>query len=89
MGRKCKMDKFNYLEVMISTNGGMGKKVAHRALEGRNVWGTMAKLWKEKCNVFREVKRELYEKVVIPTTVYGPETWSLSAKERRIIEYLR
>ena len=41
------VDKFNYLGVMISTNGGMGEEVAHRVLEGRKVLGMMAKLWKE------------------------------------------
>ena len=79
------LDNFNYLEVMISTDGGMGEEVAHRVLEGRKVWGTMAKLWKENM-ISREVKRELYERVVIPTVVYGSETWSLSAQERRKIE---
>ena len=34
----------------------------------------------------REVKLELYERVVIPTVVYGSEMWSLSASERRKIE---
>ena len=28
------MGKFNYLEVTISTDGGMGEEVAHRVLEG-------------------------------------------------------
>ena len=37
------VDKFN--NVMISTDGGMGEEVAHRALEDRKVWGTMVKLW--------------------------------------------
>ena len=41
----------------------------------------MAKLWKENM-ISREVKRELYERVVIPTVVYGSEMWSLSAQER-------
>ena len=46
--------------------------------------GTVAKLWKNI--ISREVKRELYERVVIPTVVYGSKTWSLSAQERRKIE---
>ena len=29
------VDKFNYLEVMISTDGSMGEEVAHMVLEGR------------------------------------------------------
>ena len=42
------MDKFNYLGVMKSTDGDKGEEVAHRVLEGRKVWGTRAKLWREK-----------------------------------------
>ena len=38
------VEKFNYLGVVINTDGGMGEEVAHRVLEGRMVWGTMAKL---------------------------------------------
>ena len=51
------MDKFNYLGVMITIDGGMGEEVAHRVLEGRKVGGTIAKLWKEKV-ISRGVKRE-------------------------------
>ena len=67
------VDKFNYLGVMISEDGGMGEEVAHRVLEGRKFWGTMSKLWKENM-VSREVKCELWERVVIPTVVYDSET---------------
>ena len=42
-------------------------------------------MWKEKV-ISREVKRELYQTVVIPTIVYDSETWSLSTRERRKIE---
>ena len=45
----------------------------------------MAKLWKENI-IFREVKRELYERVVIPTVVYGSDTWALSGQVRRKME---
>ena len=45
----------------------------------------MAKFWKENM-IYREVKRDLYEGVVIPTVVYGSETGSLSAQEKRKIE---
>ena len=78
------VDKFNYLGVMISSDGGRGMEVAHRVLDGRKVWGRMAKLWKENM-ISREVKRGLYERVVIQTVVYGSEMWSLSAQERRKI----
>ena len=62
------VDKFNYLGEMISTDGGMGEDVAHRVLEGRKVWEMMKNLWKENM-ISSEVKRELYERVVIPNVV--------------------
>ena len=35
--------RFSYLGIMISTDhGGVGEEVAHRVLEGRKVWETMA-----------------------------------------------
>ena len=53
-------DKFNILGMMISRDGSTGEKVPHGVLEGRKVWGTMAKFRKENV-ISREVKRELYE----------------------------
>ena len=44
---------------MINTNDGMGEELAHRVLEGRTVWGTIAKLCKENI-ISREVKWGLY-----------------------------
>ena len=61
--------------------GGSG----YRVLEGRKVWGMMAKIRKENM-IFRKVKRELYERVLIPTVVYGSEMRSLSAQEGRKTE---
>ena len=54
-------------------DGGMGEEVAHRVFEGRKKLGTMAKLWKENM-ISREIKREVYERVMIPTMVHGSET---------------
>ena len=33
--------KFNYLEVMVNTDGGMEDEVTHRELEERKIWITM------------------------------------------------
>ena len=63
------MDKFNYLEVMMSK----GEKVAHRVHQERKVWRTMPKGCEENM-ISKEVKRELYERGVIPAVVYGSKT---------------
>ena len=43
--------------------------MSYGMFEGRKLWGTIAKLWKENM-ISREVKRELYERVVIPAVIY-------------------
>ena len=53
--------KFKHLGVMISTDGGMGEEVGHRVLEGRKVWGTMAKLGKEH-DIQRSKTGVIYDK---------------------------
>ena len=63
------VDKFNYLGVMISIDCGMGEEVAHRVLAGREIWEMMAKLGKENM-LSREVIRELYGRVMIPTVAW-------------------
>ena len=35
------VSKFNYLEVMVNTDGGMEDEVTHRELEERKIWITM------------------------------------------------
>ena len=53
-----------------------GRKWHTEGLRKEKFWGMMAKLWKEM-RISRRVKQELYERVVIPTMVYGSERWLL------------
>ena len=36
--------RFKHLGVMISADDNMEEEIAHRVMEGRNVWGIMANL---------------------------------------------
>ena len=45
----------------------------------------MRNLWKENI-ISKAVKKEFYERVVIPTAVNSPETWSLREQKRRNTE---
>ena len=47
--------------------------MAHRVLERRKVLGKMAKLWEESM-ITSELKRELYERAMIPTVVHNSKT---------------
>ena len=50
---------------MLSANGEM-REVNHRLLKGRKIYGSLGRLWKRK-KMPRNVKRALYDGVVIPT----------------------
>ena len=54
---------------MISVDSGMGMNWLIGCLREERYTERWVKLWKENM-IFKEVKRELYEKVVIPTVVY-------------------
>jgi len=44
-------------------------------------FGAMKRRWKSSSlNV--EVKRELYERIVVPTVMYGSESWGMKVEER-------
>ena len=65
--------KFKYLRGKISAVGrGALEKVTQRLQEGNKIFGNLGKLEKER-TITPEIKRALYERVVILTVVYGFE----------------
>ena len=40
---------FNYMEVMMSTDGGIGEELAHKVFKGRKVWGRWKSCGRESC----------------------------------------
>ena len=61
-----------------------GRKRLIRCLRKEGT-GDDGEVWKENM-IPTEVKRELFDRVAIPTVVYGSKIWSLSAQDRRKIE---
>ena len=70
---------FKYLGGTIGVDRDM-EEVTHRVCEGRKIWQTIGKWWEETV-ISRYIKMVLYEKVMIPTMMYGSETWGLNAQE--------
>ena len=46
------------------------------------MWGGMNSLFRSR-SIGMNVKRRLYEGIVVPTGLYGAETWNLGAAEKR------
>ena len=60
----------------------MEEDVSYRVGEARKVAGAMKRLWRNE-GMGMEAKKVLYEGVVVPTVLYGSETWGLREAESR------
>ena len=76
------VDQFKYLGSIIAANGGVEADVRHRVNEGCKVLGAMKGVMKNR-GLGMNVKKVLYEKVVVPTVTYGSELWGMKVNERQ------
>ena len=76
------VDQFKYLGSIIAANGGVEADVSHRVSEGCKVLGAMSGVIRNK-GLGMDVKRALYEKVIVPTVTYGSELWGMKERERQ------
>ena len=76
------VNQFKYLGAQIGRKGGVEEDVCWRVGEARKAAGTLKKLWKNG-GLGMGGKKMLYEGIVVPTALYGAETWGLREAERR------
>ena len=76
------VDQFKYLGSIISANGGVEADVSHRVSEGSKVLGAVNGVIRNR-GLGMNVKKVLYEKVIVPTVTYGSELWGMKEKERK------
>ena len=81
------VQSFKYLGSCFSNDGGVKEDVSMRVGEGMKTFGAMKRLWNVR-SVNVRAKRELYERVVVPTVMYGSEAWGLRVKERRKLDVM-
>ena len=81
------VNDFKYLGVEISANGSMEVKLNHRITEARKSAGVLDRMWKNR-GVGMEVKKRMYEGIVIPTVLYGSEAWTWSKNVGRKLNVL-
>ena len=73
---------FKYLGSHVAVDGGIDVEVKCRMNEVGKVWGGMNRVFKCR-SLGMNAKRRLYEGIVVPTALYGAETWNMRAAERR------
>ena len=83
-GGALEVDQFKYLGSVIAANDGVEADVRHRVNEGCKVpvLGALKGVMKNR-GLGMNVKKVLYEKVVVPTIMYGSESWGMKVTERQ------
>ena len=76
------VNQFKYLGSVIAANGGVEADVRHRVNEGCKVLGALRGVMKNR-GLGMNVNKVLYEKVVLPTVMYGSESWGMKVTERQ------
>lgn len=76
------VDRFKYLGSVVEATGGVEADVCHRVNEGCKMLGAMKGVIKGR-GVGMSVKKVLYEKLIVPTVLYGAESWGTRAAERQ------
>lgn len=73
---------FKYLGSNVTADGSCENEVVHRVNEGAKVLGAVNRVVKGR-SVNLDVKKCLYERVIVPTVLYGAETWGMREDERK------
>ena len=76
------VDQFKYLGSVVAANGRIEADVCNRVKEGCKTLGAMKGVMKCR-GLGMNVKKVLYEKVVVPTVTYGSECWGMKVGERQ------
>ena len=79
------VNSFKYLGSCFSSGGGVKEDVSMRVGEGMKTFGAMKRVWSAR-SVTLNVKRELYERIVVPTVMYGSESWGMRVEERKRLD---
>ena len=82
-----KVDSFKYLGATVAEGGDVGKEVQHRVIEASRAMGGMNKIFKNR-EVDMRTKRGLYESIIVPTALYGAETWGLKVEDKKRLDVM-
>ena len=79
------VESFKYLGSHVAVNGRVNVEVSHRVKEASKCMGGMKSVLSNRA-LGMNAKRRLYEGVVVPTAMYGAETWNVREAERNRLD---
>ena len=71
----------------MAADGGCERDAVRRTNEGHRAWGTLKSVLRNR-GLGIKAKKCLYERVIIPTALYGAEAWGIRNAERRKVNVL-
>jgi hypothetical protein len=79
------VDNFVYLGSLISNNGGSELEIRRRITLAKSAMSQLTKIWKNRA-ITTAVKIRLVKSLVFSVCLYGVETWTMKAADRRRID---
>jgi len=78
------VNSFQFLGSTITKDGECKEEIRKRIMLGRTAMSGLDKIWKDK-NITKKTKVRLVKALVFPVTMYGCETWTMKARDRKRI----
>ena len=79
------VDSFKYVGAKVTVNCTVGQEVQSRVVEAGRAMGGMKKIFKNR-EMGMGAKRGLYKSFIVPTVLYGAETWRLKAENKKRLD---
>ena len=76
------VEEFKYLGVTFTSQGETTKAIQERITLGQRAYGRLKRVWNDR-HISQELKIRLLKAIVIPTTLYGAETWIIRKREEQ------
>ena len=81
------VDCFKYLGSPVAVDGGCERDLVHRMNGGYRAWGALKSVPSNR-GLGIKAKKCLYERVIVPTELYGREASGMRSAERRKVNVL-
>ena len=82
---ELEVNSFKYLGRELSRDGGMNVEIDQRVSKENTLAGALRLLWQNR-SMSRQTKVKIYESIVVPSMIYGSETWNMSAGDQARLE---
>ncbi|VDL95924.1 unnamed protein product [Schistocephalus solidus] len=81
------VDTFTYLDSNLSRSTKVDDEIAHRITKASQAFGLMQNVVWNQHGLHLSTKRKMYKAAILPTLLYGAETWTTYQKQARKLNH--